>query len=137
VDEKNNYIYILDEGTGGGSLSTQAAMWRDNAGSTLLIVSESIHDFSFQERSFLKAFELMPQSLGIRLVRPPVQKVSLLDFMPKTMSIRDLRMLERVRPTIYYKLPRKGTSIHALLVVRDEIENKSILKECITRPISS
>lgn len=125
VDEKNDYIYILDEGTGGGSLSTQVAMWRDDRGDLLLIVSENIHDFSFQERSFLKAFQYMPVSgarttLGIRLVPPPIQQVSLLDFMPKTMSMRDLRMLEKVHPTIYYKLPRKGTSIHALLLIEEE-----------------
>jgi len=105
-------------------------MWRDDTGDLLLIVSENIHDFSFQERSFLKAFELTPQSLGIRLVSPPIQKVSLLDFMPKAMSMKDLRMLERVHPTIYYKLPRKGTSIHALLVINEKGPyNEKISKE--------
>ena len=39
--------------------------------------------------------------------------------MPKTTSMKDLRMLEEVRPNIYYKLPRKGTYIHALLVIKE------------------
>ncbi len=95
-----------------------------------MIISENIHDFSFQERSLLKAFKYTPTSLGIRLVRPPVQGVSLHDFVPKTMSMRDLRMLEKVHSTIYYKLPRKGTSIHVLLIIGDEFEDKSTLKEC-------
>ena len=130
VDEKNDYIYILDEGTGGGSLSTQAAMWRDGAGGILLIVSENIHDFTLQERSLLKAFQYTPTSLGIKLVTPPIQKVSLLDFMPKTMSMKDLRILEKIRPNIYYKLPRKGTSIHALLVIKEKGPyNEKISKE--------
>lgn len=135
VDEKNNYIYILDEGTGGGSFSTQAALWRDDKGTPLLIVSENAYDEGFPERSFLKAFQYMPMSgdatsLGIRLVSPPLQNLTLLDFMPKEMNIVDLRILKKIRPTIFYKFSRKGTSIHALLVIKDEFQRQSILKEC-------
>lgn len=135
VDEKNNYIYILDEGTGGGSFSTQAAMWRDDTGDLLLIVSENGYNVAFPERSFLKAFRYMPISadttpLGIRLVSPPIQNISLLDFMPKDMNIKDLHMLRQVSTTIFYKLPRNGTSIHVLLIVEDEFQNVSILEKC-------
>lgn len=135
VDEKNDYIYILDEGTGGGSFSTQAAMWKDDAGGILLIVSENGYNFIFPEKSLLKAFEYMPisgdaASLGIRLVDPPMKNISLLDFVPKTMSMKDLQMLKQLHPTIFYKLPREGTSIHVLLVIEDEFRNQSILKEC-------
>ena len=135
VDEKNSYIYILDEGTGGGSFSTQSAMWRDDTGGILLLVSENGYEFTFPERSFIKAFEYMPisgysTSLGIRLVSPPMPKLSLLDFSIEDISVKDLRALNNVRSTIFYKLPRKGTSIHALLVLEDEIKNQSILKDC-------
>lgn len=135
LDEKNNYIYILDEGTGGGSFSTQAAMWTDVTGDLLLIVSENGYNVAFPERSFLKAFRYMPisgdtTSLGIRLVSPPIQNISLLDFMPKNMNIEDLRTLGQVSTTIFYKLPRNGTSIHVLLIVEDEFQNVSILEKC-------
>ena len=135
VDEKNNYIYILDEGTGGGSFSTQAAMWRDDAGAILLIVSENGYDFTFPERSFIKAFQYMPRasdatSLGIRLVSSSLPKLSLLDFATEDMDAKDLQMLKKVRSNIFYKLPKNGTSIHAFLVMEDEIKNQSILKDC-------
>ncbi len=135
VDEKNSYIYILDEGTGGGSFSTQAALWRDDAGPLVLMVAENAYDEVFPERSFLKAFQYMPisgdvTSLGIRSILPPLQELSLLDFISEEMSSKDLQVLREIGPTIFYKLPRKGTSIHALLVVSDELQAVSILKEC-------
>ncbi len=135
VDEKNNYIYILDEGTGGGSFSTQAAMWRDDAGPLVLIVAENTYDEIFPERSFLKAFQYIPMSddrasQDIKLVSPPMPKLSLLDFVTEGMSTRDLHMMKKVRSTIFYKLPRNGTSIHALLIIEDEFKDQSILKEC-------
>ena len=135
VDDNNNYIYILDEGTGGGSFSTQAALWRDDVGALMLIIAENNYDERFPERSFLKAFQYMPisgdtTSLGIRLIPPPVQELSLLDFISGEMNSKDLQVLKEIHPTIYYKLPRKGTSIHALLVVDDELQTLSILKKC-------
>ena len=135
VDEKNNYIYILDEGTGGGSFSTQASMWRDDMGPLLLIVSENGYDFTFPERSFLKAFQYIPMSddrasQDIKLVSSPMPELSLLDFATEEMSARDLRIMKKVRSTIFYKLPRNGTSIHALLIIEDEFKDQSILKEC-------
>jgi hypothetical protein len=135
VDEENHYIYILDEGTGGGSFSTQAALWKDDIGTLLLIVSENTYDEEFPEKSFLKAFQYMPiyvetASLGIKLISPPIQNISLLDFLPVGMSIKDLHILEQISTTIFYKLPRKGTSIHALLIVKDEFQDQSILTEC-------
>ena len=135
VDEKNNYIYILDEGTGGGSFSTQAALWRDDIGALILVVAENTYNERFPEKSFLKAFQYMPisgdtTSLGIRLISPPIQELSLLDFISGEMSSKDLQVLREIGPTIFYKLPRKGTSIHALLVIDDELQALSILKEC-------
>jgi len=135
VDIKNNYIYILDEGTGGGSFTTQAALWRDEVGTPLLIVSENVYDESFPERTHLKAFRYQPisgyaRSLGIKLVSPPIRRLSLFDFVPEGMHMKDLRILDQIQTTIFYKLPRKGTSIHALLIVKDELQYQSILKDC-------
>ncbi len=135
VDIKNSALYILDEGTGGGSFSTQAALWRDDTGSFLLIVAENGYDFTFPEKSVLKAFQYIPipgrsSSLGIQLISPPLPDLSLLDFMPEGMSMKDLHILAKTQPTIFYKLPREGSSIHALLVVKDDLEEESILKRC-------
>ncbi len=135
VDGKNSYIYILDEGTGGGSFSTQAALWRNDAGALVLVIAENTYDEIFPERSFLKAFQYTPVSADsisqdIRLVSPPMPKLTLLDFATEGMSARDLHMMKKVRSTIFYKLPRNGTSIHALLIIEDELKDQSILKEC-------
>ncbi len=57
-------------------------------------------------------------------------KLSLLDFATEDMDAKDLQMLKKVRSNIFYKLPKNGTSIHAFLVMEDEIKNQSILKDC-------
>lgn len=130
VDEKNGYIYILDEGTGGGSSITQAALWQDKVGDILLIVAEHSYDGTL-ERSFLKAFAYTPMSgAAISLVAPPIPKLSLLDFASEAISTKDLRTLQKMQPTIHYRLPRKGTSIHALLMISDTFQKQSAQKEC-------
>ncbi len=101
----------------------------------MLIVAENIYDERFLERSFLKAFQYMPissdaTSLGIWLILSPITELSLLDFATEEMSARDLRIIKKVRSTIFYKLPRNGTSIHALLIIVDEFKDQSIPKEC-------
>ncbi len=135
VDNKNNYIFINDEGTGGGSFATQAALWKYRSGAFLLIVSENGFDPQFFEPSVLKAYQYFPKSgkrasPAIKRISPPLKKLSLRDFMPKIMSKKDLRILKQIKPSIFYKLPRKGTTIHALLIVRDEYQDGSILKDC-------
>ncbi len=117
VDGQNGYIFVNDEGTGGGNFTTEAVYWKRSYG-PLLGIAETGYYPPYPEYSRLKfyAFENNAWIDETAYVWP---KITLEDFMSDDMTIRDLRALKAIQAALYVKLPQKGLDAEVWLVIRN------------------
>lgn len=117
VDTHSGYIFISDEGTGGGSFSTQVALWRLRDGSPLIGIAETSYLAANPEETRLRFFTRFTGHWReeTSIFWPDVSPA---DFMPQDMSIADLKVLEEIGAVVFVSLPQKGLNPVAWLSLR-------------------
>lgn len=123
VDEKNGYIYINDEGTGGGNGEVQFVLFRGEGNAPYIMWVESLYSGSQPDESHPHLYahdgDKWYEKTGNHSGLP---NIAFADFLPDSMSIADANALAKLSPayaSIYYKMPRHGTTAQALLSIRD------------------
>lgn len=123
VDEKNGYIYINDEGTGGGNGEVQFVLFRGEGNAPYIMWVESGYTGSQPDESHPRLYAHDGEAWYER--NDPhhgLPEVDFADFLQDNMSIADASALKQLSPqyaAIYYKMPRYGTTAQVLLAIHD------------------
>ena len=132
VDNDIGYIQFLDEGTGGGSLEIRAKLFLDSKESGVMLITKSWYDTSSPIRQKILAFEFRKDGddFQVKMLKNPLPKLDLEDFVDDRMSIKDFKLLKSLKPSIVYRINR-GKKVTAFLVTLDQTRDTSVLKKCI------
>ncbi len=134
VDERNGYIRILDEGTGGGAEEIQIALWRLENGDPLIGISQSIFDSGTPATHTLLFFRKRKGN-WLDVTDSVFEPVRPRDFIMVAETPEDRMSLTTIGARIYYELPKTGITIGAYLALKTEMIN-AICNESDTIVIS-
>jgi len=134
VDEDSGFIKFFDEGTGGGSLGIMAKLFLDSKESGVMIVTKTWYATSLPIRQEVLAFGFRgdvedENSNQIEILKNPLPKLEIEDFIDDKMSIKDFKFLKSLKPVIVYHISKKD-KIEALLLTLDQTRGESVLKSC-------
>jgi len=120
VDLKNGYMFFTDEGTGGGNFDTQVVLYRKSDKTPLIGIVENGYDPPYPGHANVRFFSLDSKNWQNDTVWA-WPKISIDDFLTSDMTIADLRAIKAVGAAVYVRLPRKGTSATAYLIINEDI----------------
>ena len=127
VDTNNNYIQMIEMG-GDGSYEMQLSMIADSdEDGQILIESDSNFVLDYPSYTTLSIYRYTPES-GITLLEKGVNRLRVEDFMPEEISSRDRAILNQLETSIYYRLPKQGHEVDAILAIRAELDSPSLKK---------
>lgn len=122
VDERNGYLKIVDEGTGGGAEEIQVVLWRLENGDPLIGISQSIFDDGAPATHTLLFFRKRKGN-WLDVTDSVFEPVRPRDFIMVAETPEDRMSLTTVGARVYYELPKTGTTIGAYLALRTEMIN--------------
>jgi hypothetical protein len=136
VDENNGYIYIGEKDTGGdeslGDIELQFTLFRDADQQPAVVFATSHWRDKTPDESHLRMFNKnqgrwddMTKSSGWTLNSDThaFPRLSYADFFPNDMTVADVQTMPQLgadNSTVYYQLPQQGTTVKALLYVRNK-----------------
>ncbi|MBZ0216413.1 MAG: hypothetical protein K8F25_07670 [Fimbriimonadaceae bacterium] len=122
VDQRNGYIKIVDEGTGGGAEEIQVVLWRLENGVPLIGIAQAIFDDGAPATHTLSFFRKRKGSwwdVTDSVFSPVVPR----DFIRVAETPHDRMSLTAIDARVYYELPKTGTTIGAYLALKKEMIN--------------
>lgn len=114
VDDKNGFLQIVDDGTGGGKLTYQLAMFKDATGKVVLGFNTFGFDGVMYDNVNLTFYEpdnkmtdVTKKVFGVKIEDSDYQKAPY----KGTAKLRDFVSKENSTEYTYYNLPRQGLEI--------------------------